>query len=248
MGQKDTIRITSQKEKDLSSKITHKGEQYYVVTDFDPKTPSKAKTSIYHKGRITKTIKHELSGPQDALYHKITKAHQRVVERIRKGYIFSADPRELTNEVRKLISKKRYEEAEELVRIALEESPDDPVLRSFFGFLVAKEKANIKDGTIHCQDALKIAIRTHQPDINIALIYLNLGRVHLLNNDRRAAIRAFKTGLGYDPDNRDINEELVKLGIRKKPVISFLPRSHPINKYLGLLRERLFFRKRPGQS
>ncbi len=248
MNQKDTIKITTHKERDLATKIIHRGEEYYVVTDFNPKTPRKAKTSIYHKGQITKTITHELSDTGEEFYRKIKKVHKRVVERIQKGYIFSATTKNLVNEIQRLISKNRYEEAEELVRIALEDRPDEPVLRAFWGYLVAKNKSNIEDGIVHCQEALKTAIRTHQPDINIALIYLNLGRAHLINNDRRSAIRAFKTGLGYDPDNRDLNNELVSLGVRKKPVISFLPRSHPINKYLGLLRERLFYRKKTGQS
>ncbi len=244
MPEKDSIRITSKGQKDLSTKVIHRGQQYYVITDFDPKTPLRAKTSIYNRGQVVKVIKHTIEGPKESAYNQIKKAHRRVAERVKKGLLFAEEPKALYRELRKLIAKDHHEEAEEIVRIALEDWPDEPVLRSFWGYLVAKEKKNIQDGITHCREALKTALRNHQPEVNIALIYLNLGRVHLLNNDRRSAIRAFKSGLGYDPGNEELNDALVSLGIRKKPVIGFLPRSHPINKYLGLLRERLFYRKK----
>jgi hypothetical protein len=62
--------------------------------------------------------------------------------------------------------------------------------------------------------------------------YLNLGRIRLLEGRREEAIRIFRDGLLREGNPR-IKAELERLGIRKYPVISSLPREHFLNKYLG---------------
>ncbi len=245
MDKKEVIRITTRKEGDLSTKLSHKGKEYYIMTDTAGRPASIIKTLVYHKGQIIKTITKELKTfTQLSVTEEMTRQHQKVLERIKKNLLFFSDLKSTLRELSRLVANGKYDEAEEYARYALEEFPDEPVLSSFYGYLIARQKSNIQDGLLWCQEALKRALRAHLPEINLALIYLNLGRVHLLNNDRRSAIRAFKTGLGYDPDNKEINRELVSLGVRKPPVIPFLPRSHPINKYLGKLRHRWIQRKK----
>ena len=58
-------------------------------------------------------------------------------------------------------------------------------------------------------------------------------------NKKKEAISAFQKGLKHDPEHIDLLEELMKLGTRKKPPISLLDRSNPINKYIGLLLSRV---------
>ena len=70
---------------------------------------------------------------------------------------------------------------------------------------------------------------------------LNLGRIYLLANRRADAIRIFRQGLVYTKD-RAIIDELDKLGTRKDPVFSGLHRDHFLNRYLGLLFNRLGLR------
>ena len=71
--------------------------------------------------------------------------------------------------------------------------------------------------------------------------YLNLGKVLVLAGRCDEAIDVFREGMkrGSHPG---IAAELALLGIRKPPVFSRLPRSHPLNKYAGLLLSRLGLR------
>ncbi len=70
---------------------------------------------------------------------------------------------------------------------------------------------------------------------------LNLGRIYLLAGKRGDAIRTFRQGLAFIKDQAII-DELEKLGTRKKPVFPGLHRDHVLNRYLGLLLNRLGLR------
>jgi tetratricopeptide (TPR) repeat protein len=72
--------------------------------------------------------------------------------------------------------------------------------------------------------------------------YLNLAEVYLLEDKKTWAIETLEKGLKLDPNNEAILKELGKLGIRGRPVIPFLSRSNPVNKYLGLLLSKLGLR------
>ena len=76
-------------------------------------------------------------------------------------------------------------------------------------------------------------------DFFYPIFYLNIGRAYLSGNKRRAAIEAFREGLKYDRQNREILFELGQLGRRGQPVFPSLKRGHPINKYLGRIRHAL---------
>jgi hypothetical protein len=41
-----------------------------------------------------------------------------------------------------------------------------------------------------------------------------------------------------DPGNTRMLEELRRLGVRQLPVLRFLPRRHPINRWLGRMRRQ----------
>jgi tetratricopeptide (TPR) repeat protein len=61
----------------------------------------------------------------------------------------------------------------------------------------------------------------------------NLARVHLAFGFKAEAIRYLRRGLMIDPGNTAMLAELNDLGLRRRPVLSFLPRRHPINRLLG---------------
>ena len=56
---------------------------------------------------------------------------------------------------------------------------------------------------------------------------------------KERAVRAVRQGLGIDTHHPGLVGMIARLGVRRPPVISFLSRSHPINKYLGMLRHRI---------
>ncbi|MEK6531177.1 MAG: tetratricopeptide repeat protein [Deltaproteobacteria bacterium] len=67
-------------------------------------------------------------------------------------------------------------------------------------------------------------------------IYLNLGRILLERGDKPYAIKAFKRGLDINDGHAGLKKEFRRLGVRKSPVISFLPRTHCLNRILGSMR------------
>jgi len=111
---------------------------------------------------------------------------------------------------------------------------DDPSARSYLAFCMAKERGLLTKGISWCEESLG-----REPEN--AVHYLNLGRIYLLMKKREEAIRNFREGLKYG-SNEEIADELHRLGIRSSPVLSFLKRSNPLNKYLGILLKMLRLR------
>lgn len=108
---------------------------------------------------------------------------------------------------------------------------DNPAWYSFLGYCLAKERGQVKKGAGLCQVSLN-----HEQDNPVH--YLNLGKIHLLEGNRTSALRLFREGLAKGP-HEELQRKLHEVGIRRKPIVSFLARSNPINKLLGLLYKRL---------
>lgn len=109
-----------------------------------------------------------------------------------------------------------------------------PVISSYYALCIAKERGQVSKAISLCEDAIKREPQNSQ-------LYLNLGRIYLIDNNKTDAIKTFREGLNYEA-NQQIVDELNKLVIRKPPVFSFLKRSNPINKYLGIILKKLRLR------
>ncbi len=109
-----------------------------------------------------------------------------------------------------------------------------PNLSSYLGYCLARERRQFKKGLGLCLEALK-----QEPEQLVH--HLNLGRIYLAAGDKVLAIKTFRQSLKLGRHNL-ILEELKKLGTRKPPVVPSLSRSHPLNKYLGLLFTRFAMR------
>lgn len=107
-----------------------------------------------------------------------------------------------------------------------------PCLLSLYGYALAMAENRIDDGIILCIRALKA-----MP--NAPSFYLNLGKIYIKGGKKTSAIKVFRRGLMIDRRNREIGLELKRLGIRRRPPIVFLPRRHPLNRFLGLIANRL---------
>jgi Flp pilus assembly protein TadD len=101
-----------------------------------------------------------------------------------------------------------------------------PILDSYLGYCLARERQEFKEATGLCRQALAT-----EPDQ--AIHYLNISCAFLAAGKKRQALAAFRQGLKRERD-RLILEELKRLGIRRRPVVAPLSRSHPVNKYLNL--------------
>jgi predicted Zn-dependent protease len=120
----------------------------------------------------------------------------------------------------------------ELARIPLEQRP--PLASSAFAWQLAQKAGEYKIATAMCHEAIKKDPKTVEH-------YLYLGQVLLLAGKKKDALWTFRLGLrrGRHPQ---IIVHLDQLGARKPPIFSFLQRSNPLNKYLGLLLSRLRLR------
>lgn len=112
-----------------------------------------------------------------------------------------------------------------------EESPE---IISCLAFCLAKERQDFRRAVSFCRWSIS-------EDPRNSVHYLNLGRILLLDGRKQDAIRVFRDGLLHE-NNPSIKDELNKIGTRKYPVISTLPREHGINRMLGKLFARIGLR------
>lgn len=109
-----------------------------------------------------------------------------------------------------------------------------PATCSYLAYCMAKERGQIKKAVAICAKALQEA-----PDNRI--IYLNLGKIYLLSGNKTGAIQILREGLDKGTDPLLI-AELTRLGTRKPPVLTFLTRNNPINKFVGMIFGKLGLR------
>ncbi len=109
-----------------------------------------------------------------------------------------------------------------------------PVYSSYFGYCIAKERGQVQKGLLLCSEAIEA-----EPGNTVH--YLNLGRIHLVTGNKPDAISVFRKGLAHGP-NGEITSLLDAIGTRKPAIFSFLSRSNPINRYLGLILSKLGLR------
>jgi tetratricopeptide (TPR) repeat protein len=124
------------------------------------------------------------------------------------------------------------EEALQHARRALGSAPKNPFYLSYTGLLAALAENRYGDGEALCQEALGMR---H----NHAQLYLNLAEVYQRAGRPQEAIQILEKGLVSAGRDFRIRRALEKIGMRREPVLSFLHRSHPVNRTLGKWRHRL---------
>jgi tetratricopeptide (TPR) repeat protein len=130
-----------------------------------------------------------------------------------------------------LLGEGRHAEALECFRCAHQVDRANPRYRSHFGLGLALVERRFDRALELCRSAAKEEF--FNPEL-----YHNLARVHMAFGYKSEAIRYLRRGLMIDPGHRALAEELEQLGRRQLPVLQFLPRNHPVNRWLGRLRHR----------
>jgi predicted Zn-dependent protease len=102
---------------------------------------------------------------------------------------------------------------------------------SYLGYCIARERGQVARGIELCHASL--AAEPDNPDH-----YLNLGKILLLAGDTGAAISMFREGQ-VRGEHDTFARQLKSLGVRGLPVLSFLKRGNPLNKFLGKLFRRI---------
>jgi tetratricopeptide (TPR) repeat protein len=105
-----------------------------------------------------------------------------------------------------------------------------PLLNSYLAYCLAKERKSYRDAITLGTEALK-----EQPG-NL-VFYRNLAKVYILAGQRNNSIKVLRQATKRGRDEQ-IMRLIKALGIRKEPVLPFLPRGNPINVFLGKLRDK----------
>lgn len=108
----------------------------------------------------------------------------------------------------------------------------NPIAMSYYALCLAYVEGNY-------ERAISLSLMAAEKEFYNPDIYLNLGRIFMLNGQKAVAIKAFKKGLRLDDAHQGLLNEVTRLGIRRRPVISFLPRENPVNRFLGRMTGRI---------
>jgi tetratricopeptide (TPR) repeat protein len=124
------------------------------------------------------------------------------------------------------LERGEHQAAFEHLRAAHRVDPANAQYRSFYGLGLALVERRFDRALELCRSAAKEEF--FNPEL-----YHNLARVHLAFGFKAEAIRYVRRGLMIDPGNQAMQRELRDLGVRRRPVLAFLPRRHPLNRLLG---------------
>ena len=118
-------------------------------------------------------------------------------------------------------------------RTAADLEKQNPYYISFVGVSLARAERKWTPALKLCQMALSLKRNEAQLYLNLAEVYMSAGRREeaLMTLDRAQA------SLGRNPR---IEQERMKLGSRRPPALPFLSRENVLNRYLGILRHRIF--------
>ena len=132
----------------------------------------------------------------------------------------------------KHLRERQPAEALRHVQRALETAPENPFYLSYSGLLLALTERRFSEGELLCAEAVGMLPQHPQLYLNLAEVYRGAGRrretVELLERALRSAGRDFR-----------IRRARASIGLRRKPVFSFLGRGHPLNRIAGRWRHRV---------
>jgi len=115
---------------------------------------------------------------------------------------------------------------------AVKESKLPPNALSTYGLCLALHKGRVKEAAEFCTVAIEMEFFNAEH-------YMNLARVWMAGKARRKALEAIDRGLGVEPRHSGLHRLRVSFGLRKRPVVPFLPRDNPVNVALGKVRQSL---------
>jgi len=106
-----------------------------------------------------------------------------------------------------------------------------PAIKSRLAYCIAKERRQFQPAMQLCREALQV--EPNNPEH-----YYHLGRIYLAAGQKSKAITTLRKGLKFKRHQPSI-DALNRLGWRKSPVFSSLPREHVLNRCAGILMARV---------
>lgn len=135
-------------------------------------------------------------------------------------------------QAKELLSRNRMRGALARFEEALQISPDNAEYLSYYGLCIALSREDYDSALRLCERAVKM-------DSNNPVNRVNLGKVYKLQGENSTAYDIFLKAWKLDKSHPCAATELSRMGVRRPPVLSFLPRSHWLNKRLGMLRTKI---------
>ena len=102
---------------------------------------------------------------------------------------------------------------------------------SYFGLSLALVQKKYRLAVDLCRRALDLEFYNGDH-------YANLAHVYMISGQRKKAYETVQTGLRLLPDHEGLQRARRQLGVRSRPAVPFLDRSHPINVTLGQARQQ----------
>lgn len=138
----------------------------------------------------------------------------------------------LLEEAEEALDQGQAERALDLLDEALGLLPAEPRVQARRALAMARVGRPFDEARSLCEAAAQRAFDDPAPYVDLARLYLGVGR-------RSEALRYLRRACMIDPDHPLATRLLDALGLRGAPMISTLPRRHPVNRALGALRNRL---------
>ncbi|HXM99259.1 MAG TPA: tetratricopeptide repeat protein [Candidatus Dormibacteraeota bacterium] len=114
---------------------------------------------------------------------------------------------------------------------AVELDKNNPYYMSYLGVVLARSEKKWAEAEKLCDSAVRMKR-------NQAQLYLNLAEVYNTAGRREDAVEALQAGMKFARRDVRLSIAMNKLIHRRAPVFSFLRRTHPINRQVGILRHR----------
>ncbi|HKO55180.1 MAG TPA: hypothetical protein VJ276_04835 [Thermoanaerobaculia bacterium] len=106
------------------------------------------------------------------------------------------------------------------------QTPRDAAGLSFFGLALALVQRKFKPAIDLCKRAIELEFYNGDH-------YANLTKVYVAAGNRKKALETVEAGLKLLPDHEGLLATRAAIGVRARPSVPFLDRSHPINVTLG---------------
>ena len=149
-----------------------------------------------------------------------------------RGNPFTAGAENQIQKAMALFHGGRYAHCLSEVRKVETAATDDPRAAALLVACNALVSGQLRPGIERCAALI-------EQTFYIPELYCTLGVLLVKSRRRAQAYQVFRKGLKLDPQHRALHSHIREMGLRRRPVLRFLDRTHPANRALGLLRARL---------
>ena len=119
--------------------------------------------------------------------------------------------------------------------------PGSAQYRSFYGLVLGLCERRWEQALELCRSAAR-------DEFFDPIHYHNLARLHLAFGFKAEGLRLLRRGLMIAPDHEEILASLRNLGVRRRPPLGFLRRENKLNRWLGMLFDRMQVGPEPEPS